>query len=281
MNLKPLCFFFSILFLISGCHKTTQPPTPYGLTSEERAWMENFFKGLMLQNPAIYTLCGSKPITCITLHYHTEEEVQAYYDQMTEEEKKTAVYVEDYRLAQNWENWEKIRYRFPINRYMLYKKNDTHDPKFAHVYFVDPLKVAHTILENYNVFRNVVGFDFDPFQEAFQIEKGSAFWNQVNENAALIGLLFGFGLKNSFTFYWKHWGKTENCEGFVDCLIPYVSDSLLDGKSSIENLALPAFMSFFKEDEVIEKYKKERAAIRREYQGKDFLNYTIQKLTSQ
>ena len=46
------------------------------------------------------------------------------------------------------------------------------------------------------------------------------------------------------------------------------------------NLTLPAFTSFFKEDEVIEKYKKEREAIRAEYEGKNFLDYTLQKLTS-
>jgi hypothetical protein len=263
-HLKLFLPFLAILFFTFGCYKSTQPST-YEPTSEDRAWMENFFTGLMLQNPAIYTLWGSKPMSCITLHYHTDEEVQAYYDQMTEEEKKTAIYVEDYQLAQNWEKWEQIRSRFPINRYMIYKKNDTGDSKFAHVYFVDPLKVAHAISENYNLFKDIAGFDFDPFHEASQIEKGSAFWSKVEGNAVSWGILFGFGLKNSLTFYWDHWGQPENSEKFTDCVAPYVSDSLTDGKSSLENLTLPAFMSFFEEDEVIEKYKKEREAIRKEY----------------
>src|SRR5712672_1347630 len=102
MNLIPLHLFFSILFLISSCHKTAQIPNSYELTAEERIWMENFFTGVMLQNRAIYTLCGSKPIASLTLHYHTDGEIQEYYDQMTEEEKKTAIYVEDYHLAKNW-----------------------------------------------------------------------------------------------------------------------------------------------------------------------------------
>jgi hypothetical protein len=234
----------------------------------------------MLQNRAIYTLCGSKPMTHISLHYHTDEEIQAYYDQMTEEEKRTAIYVEDYQLAQNWQKWEQIRSRFPINRYVIYKKTGISDSKFADVYFVDPLKVAHVISENYNVFKEFVGFDFDPFREASQIEKGSVFWDKVEENPATIGILFGYGIKNSLSFFWKHWGKPENAEEFQDCITPYVSDSLTDGKSSLENLILPSFMSFFEEDEVIEKYKKEREAIRNEYRGKDFLDYTLQKLTS-
>ena len=280
LNLKPLMLFLAILFLVTACHKTTQPPT-YDLSSEDRVWMETFFTGIMLQNPAIYTLCGSKPMTCVALHYHTDEEVQTYYDQMTEEEKKTAVYVEDYQLAQNWEKWELIRSRFPITKYMIYKKNDTESPKFAHIYFVDPIKVASAITENYNVFKDATGFDFDPLQEAFQIEKGSMFWDKIKGNPITYGILFGFGAKNSLKFYWENWGQPENSESFSDCVPAYVSDSLTDGKSSLENLILPAFMSFFKEDEVIEKYKKEREAIRSEYQGKNFLDYTLQKLTSQ
>lgn len=280
LNLKPLMLFLAILFLVTACHKNKQPRN-YDLSSEDRVWMETFFTGVMLQNPAIYTLCGSKPMTCIALHYHTDEEVQAYYDNMTEEEKKTAVYVEDYQLAQNWKNWELIRSRFPINRYMIFKKNDTSNPKFAHIYFVDPLKVANAISENYSIFKNAAGFDFDPSHEAFQIEKGSLFWDKINGNPIAYGILFGFGIKNSLKFYWEHWGQPENLERFANCVPPYVSDSLADGKSSLENLILPAFMSFFEEDEVIERYKKEREAIRSEYQGKNFLDYTLRKLTSQ
>lgn len=243
--------------------------------------MEDLFIGLMLQNRGIYTLCGSKPITCITLDYYTDEEIQAYYDNMTEEERKTAIYVEDYQLAENWGKWEKIRDHFPMKKYLLYKKNDSHDPKCAHVYFVDPLKVAQTMLENYAVFRDAAGFDFNPLKETQQFEKGSLFWNSVKNNPAVSGLLYGYGVKNSLLFYWKNWGMEEQCSAFPDCGEPYVSDNLSDGKSTIENLTLPAFISFFEKDEVIEKYQKEREVIRSEYQGKNFLEYTLQKLTSQ
>lgn len=243
--------------------------------------MEPFFTGLMLQSPAIYTLCGSKPMTCITLHYHTDEEIQAYYDTMTEEEKKTALYVEDYQLPQNWEKWEQIRSRFPIKRFMIYKKNDASDPNFANVYIVDPLKVAIAISENYTLFKDVTGFDFNPTYEAYQIEEGSPFWDKVEKSPVAWGILFGFGAKNSLKFYWENWEHSENAIEFENCIPCYASDSLKDGKSTLENLTLPAFMSYFQEDEVIQRYKTERESIRNEYQGKDFLDYTLQKLISQ
>jgi hypothetical protein len=280
VNLKLFSLFIAILFFVSGCRNSTQLPT-HDLSSEERVWMEAFFTGMMLQNRAIYTLCGSKPVTCIALNYYTDEEIQAYYDQMTEEEKRTAIYVEEYQLEQNWEKWERIRSHFPISRFIVYKKNDATDPKYARIYFVDPLKVANVMSENYSIFKDIAGFDFDPFNEAAQIEKGSIFWDRVENNPIVSGLLFGFGLKNSLKFYWEHWGQPEDAEEFVDCIAPRASDSLTDGKSNLENLTVPGFMSFFENDEVIEKYKKEREAIRAEYQGKDFLDYTLQKLTSQ
>lgn len=243
--------------------------------------MEQFFTGLMLQNRGIYTLCGSKPITCITLNYYTDEEIQAYYDQMTEEEKKTAVYVEDYQLTQNWKKWEQIRSRFPMQRYLLYKKQDTESQKCAQVYFVDPVKVAETLSKNYKTFRDITGVDFDPLEEAYLIEKGSLFWGKAKDHPVICGLLFGFGLKNSLVFYWRNWGMPEKCQQFLDCTEPHVSESLIDGKSTIENLKLPAFMSFFKNDEVIENYKKEREDIQKEYQGKNFLSHSLRKLFSQ
>jgi hypothetical protein len=276
-NLTPFLAFCAIIFLISGCDNSRNP-SAYNPTQEEKEWMNTFFTGLMLQQRGIYTLCGSKPMTCIPLHYHSDEEVQAYYDQMTEEEKKTAIYVEDYQLAQNWEKWEQVRARFPIHRFFLFKvKSD--DPNFADVYFVDPTKVMRAISENYRIFKDVAGFDFNPEQEAFLIEKGSPFWEKVHHHPVTTGILFGFGTNNSLKFYQKYWntdGQIKYCAENFDC---YPSDNLTDGASTLNNLTLPAFMSFFKEDEVILKYKKEREAIREEYKGKDFLDYTLQKLT--
>lgn len=164
---------------------------------------------------------------------------------------------------------------------MMYKKSDKNDSKSAHVYFIDPIKVAHIMSENYTLFKNAAGFDFDPFYEVSQMKTGSIFWDKVETSPVIHGLLFGFGLKNSLKFYWEHWGQSEDAEGFADCVAPYVSDRLTDGKSNLETLTVPAFMSFFENDEVIEKYKKEREVIRVEYQGKNFLEYTLKKLTAQ
>ncbi len=278
MNLRLLHLFFSIFLCFCACHKVEEHPSSYDLTSEERTWLEEFFTGAMLQDNAIYTLCGSKPMTRIILYNYTDEEIEAWYQQLSEEEKKTGVHVKEYDLWHNWEKWEEIRDRFPIHRYLFYRKNDLRDPRCASVYLVDPLKVACTLTEHYMVFRNIVGFDFDPLQEALNIEKGSVFWEKANNHATPIGLLFGYGVKNSSFFYWKHWEEFED-DGPINSLPSHGTECLKAGESSIEDLTLPGFVSFFEEDDVVEKYKMERKMIQRKYRGKDFLQLTLENLT--
>ncbi len=281
MNLKPLCLFFSIIFILSGCHKTAQSPISYELTAEESAWMEKFLKDVMLDESAIFTLCGSKPMTTIDIHYHSDEEVWAWYNQMSDEEKKTAVMVEDYDLPENWDKWEKICSRFPMNRYLFFRRVNPEDPKFASLYFVDVAKVAQTLQENYTIFKRETGFEFDPHEVALAMEDWPEFWDEVFGNSTLVGLLFGFGLKNSSNFTSKYRDHPEICEESFESFKSYFSDEPAYGKVTVSEFPLPIFASFSNgEDEVIEKYKKERKAIQREYQDKDFLKLTLQKLTS-
>src|SRR5258707_339692 len=72
-NFKLYGFFLAILFLMAGCHKTTQLPGSHALSPGDQAWMEKFFRDIMLDQRAIYTLCGSKPMTTIDIHYHSDE----------------------------------------------------------------------------------------------------------------------------------------------------------------------------------------------------------------
>ena len=282
MNLKPLCLFFSILFLISGCHKAEQSSASYDLTAEERIWMEKFFKNILLDQCAIYTLCGSKPMTKIDIHYHSDEEVMAWYNQMSDEEKKTAVVVEDYDLPENWDKWEKVRPRFSISRYLFFRRIDPEDPKFASLYFVDIAKVALTLQENYAIFERETGFKFNPLEVVLAMQEWPEFWDRVSGNSTLVGLLYGFGLKNSSSFTWKYADHSETCDEFCRSLKSYFSDEPAYGRATVSQFPLPIFASFTNgKDEVIENYKMERQAIRREYRGKDFLNHTLQKLTSQ
>ncbi len=274
-------FLLFITIIFYSCSKLSEKP--FNLSKEERDWMDGFFKGIMIQEDAIYTLFGTKPLTRIVINYYTPEEKKTFVEQMTEEQKANAVWTADYQLAENWEKWEKIRERFPVNRrYLFFKNQHPHDPKLAFLFFVDVVKLAATLQENYELFSRETNMDFDPMEVVFELEKGSEFWNEVFDksinNSALVGVLFGYGIKNAFCFQWKWWPSSE-FQQVADAMKPRFSNESLSGEAKIERLPIPIFASFFDEDEIVEKYNRERDKIKKIYQGKDFLDLTLRKLT--
>lgn len=256
-----------VVFVFSSSLKNTET---YKATPEEKAWMEPFFKGIMLQNQAIYTLCGSKPLTMIPLE-NLQSDVKS---------KKNRIVMEDYHLSENWENWEKVKSKFHLRRFAFFKKADAENPTQSTIYFADLTKIALLLQENYAHFKRETGLDFHPLAESLALEKGSEFWNKAFESPALVGLLLGYGMKNSFCFQWKYCNLPSTHEKFADSILFQFSDQPHSGKATFDKLPLPIFASFAEgEDEVVERYKRERKLIQETYDEKDFLTLTIQKLT--
>jgi hypothetical protein len=237
---------------------------------------------LQSENPKL-RLLGSKPITLIILNLDTEEETQIYLKSLSEKEIKNCRIVENYDLPENWEKWERISARFPIKRYLLFKSDREKVPDASFVYFVDILKTATTIQNNYALFRDAVGFDFNPLQAVLEMpNKESKFWENIQGKTALWGLLFGYGRTNSFAFEWKYFSNLEVCQNFFKSLPCHFSKEPMHGKVeiSLKNFKIPSFISFETNDETIEQYKEEREKIRKTYEGKNLLEFTLKKLTS-
>jgi hypothetical protein len=277
-------YFLAIIFTLSSCN-FTENDKPSQISKDERAWMEKFFNDLMLFESGIYTLWGSKPITLVGIPHYTEDELKTYIDSLKEEDKKNGLIVENYSLPETWEKWEKISDRFPMNRYLLFRSELYESPKASFIFFVDILKTAIVIEENYAAFRKVVGFDFNPLEVVLDIKnKDSAFWLAIRDHrsSALWGLLFGFGKTNAYAFHWKHFEHPEKSIQFFDQMPTHLSQKPLKGKInfSIHNFEIPAFVSFDENDEIVERYQSERDRIRKIYRGKDFLELTLRKLTN-
>ena len=237
--------------------------------------METFFKDVFLQESAIYTLWGTKPVTKIDIHYHlpTDPEVIAFYAEMSEEDKKNAIIFDHYDLPQNWEKWEKIRERFPIRQFLFFKQADLEDPKFASIYFVNIKHTISTLQDNYQLFQQETGCNFNPSKEVFEMEKRTSFWNKVFDNPVLVGILYGYGKENSFQFRRKY--QVELSSLLEGCPSNEIA---IDGLSP-SYFSLPIFTSFAGgKDEVIEKFKEEREEIQKAYQGLNFLEVTLSKL---
>ncbi len=245
--------------------------------------MNKFFRDVFLRESAIYTLWGTKPITRIIVRHISEEEVEREYLQLTEEEKKEVVlFPEAYDLPENLEKWEKIQSHIPMQRYLFFKKPHPRDQRFEQLFFVNIEETAQALQEHYEIFKKHLGRDFDPLEEACNLENNDSFY--WDSNALLHGILFGYGLRNSSCFYWKWFAdseKNQKMDIFLDSLeYRFAEDLRKFTHYTFKHFMLPAFASFSPEgqDEVVEKYIQERKRIQQIYKGKDFVNLTLQKL---
>jgi hypothetical protein len=283
-HLYTLCSLLSIILLtITSCRSEKKENSSFNLSSEERVWMTQFFNDLMLEETAIYTLWGSsKPMTLIAIEQYSDEKKQAFYNSLTEEEKEECVICEGSSLDKTWPQWEKIQNRFPMKRYMLFKADLLQEEKVLFILFVDVLKTAAIIQDNYEAFKKAIGFDFHPLELTLNMkQKNSVLLEKLSGNAHLWGILFGFGKMNSYLFQWQHFDHPQSCNEFCENIVSFSSNKPFRGriKFTIDQFWIPGFKTFNEIDPVVENFEKEREKIKEIYKRKDFLDLTLKKLT--
>ncbi len=235
----PAILILAFLFCNSACQKNPSKEKKYALTSEEHKSLEKFFRCFMLDESAIFTLLGSKPLTEVIVDYYKEdgsspspEEMKGFYITLNRDDpadmalyktvpKECTVKLvrdADYigNIGKLWDFWEQISSRFPISKKFLLVKTERPPEdvaifesceKMYDILFVDVFETASVLQENYDLFKRAVGFDFDPLKITLEIGKpGSSFWTSINspKYSYLWGLLYGFGKENSFSYYWKY-----------------------------------------------------------------------------
>jgi hypothetical protein len=132
------------------------------------------------------------------------------------------------------------------------------------------------------VFKRKTEKDFDPLNTVFEIQnEESEFWKIALQDDELIGILCGFGAKNAFYYSRTNRVQNEDVKKFLDAL-PRKPTCQSDEwrKISPFSFPIPGFISFIKNDEMVEKYKREKEKIKKEYRNKDFVYFTLEKLSS-
>ncbi len=281
----------AIIFVMSACNgprrqKTDGLASP--LTTEERRWMTRLFDSLMFAEGGVFVLWGSKPMTEMILYHYTEEEIAEALKTVDPEQIKNCYVYDDGDLEENWARWEQVSSKFPMKRYLLFRSHDSEDGHATFIYFVDVLRTATVIQDNYELFSQAIGFDFHPLEVVLEMpNRESAFWKRLEESDErniLWGLLFGFGRQNAYGFHWRYRDCPSICESFFQNLPNRLSNPWPVGQVRIDykNFEIPSFATFSDdgEDEVIKKYEKELEAIRAIYRKGDRLEITLKKLTS-
>lgn len=286
----PFSFLFLIFSILLTCcnapKRSTVPVHTFTLSQEERVWLREFFRDLLFKHPGAYTLFGTKPISTSCVYHLNEEdkkEMEEYYKNLSEEER-LKMRKKRYDYDGNYEKWQKIKDRFSISQYLFGSFPLPFDDKVEIVLFVNIEETLRTLLKYYDDFRRVLGHDFDPFKAVFEVEnKDSEFWKIVMQNHALQGILIGFGRDNAWFFEWELNYKDEKDKmgKFLTSLpAKFAEDADIENYSS-QYFLLPVFTSYglHPNQQLIEKYIKERKQINSLYKGRDEVDITLSWLT--
>jgi hypothetical protein len=250
---KNLCqvLFFVYLFLTS-CSSL----------KERRA--EEFLRKFLLEEGGIYTLLGDKPVTDLLIYTGTEKDISL--EGLSAESLETVQYVED-STFENWKAWENFSKNLNFKNFRFIERPCLRDPLHTMYLFVN-LEKLKELLRNYkNTFQRELGTNFEIEEVLRELDNpASSFWSAVFMNHCLSGLLHGYG--------------EENCAYFADMMKnetqPTFSEEFI-GPIDEKNFPLPLFATR-SHDAVIQKYEKQREAIKQIYKGSDFFQKTVQIL---
>lgn len=276
----------STLFITFSCTTTKN--------HEEIRWNE-FYTRLLFIEGAAFTLYGSKPMTELVLDHRSKKEKERLrrerISKMSLKEKKgeKIKWNPEYDFEETWRLWEKALNNSEINKFIIvhYSRKSS---DFDFVYLINITQLATELKKHYHLFQRYLGFDFDPLEVVIDIQnEESPFWNKIfndesldQERICLIGILFGYGLENSYPFslvFNDH--RTGPSKEFT----AYLFDATTKNMSrkgikefSPTNFPIPGFRTFSHLDPITLKYEREKTEIIKYYSGKDLNQATLDLL---
>ncbi len=307
-GLYRLILFAPLLFLLT-CTKQCGRSSNFTscLTLDEKADLQQFFRSLLFDNHGAYVLFGSKPLCNLAVRDMdspaADEAFRQFWEGLEEEEREK---IRLLRLkAQTPKNLneqmdlessgyrgflvlQKLLDRFKLKGF-LFRAVPIRRPDAYDILFINIQKTAIVLAENYTIFQQATGIDFDPLQIVFEAnDPNSLFWNKVMspDNHLAKGLLFGFGHKNSLFGHWKFSESNGTLNLHNEKYRKEIESFLRQSPSSVSTDIVPKGNALFNipifgavpGDEMAEKYGRERIIIQRKYFHKNMVEVTLNEL---
>jgi len=275
--------FLLVFLMLSGC-KTSNTRSDF-LPAEDYQSLESLFSHLLFYESGAYTLFGSKPISFEPISEVPIEEKQELLAFSSHPIIKDMV-----DFPENWKTWERLKKQYPMSRFLLFQRNSPpFSPIEKSVFIVNIATTAEMLQKYYAKFRAAVSQDFDPLDIVFEIQDDhSEFWNKILAREDLFGILLGFGEENAWFFTKvKAWQEQENHTAISqkDAFLTSLA-TLTPGSNSLvtfdPSFPIPGFSCYAEEESLnlIKRYENERRMIKKIYREKDFVQITLDRLTS-
>lgn len=253
---------FIFYFFFAACSKNAPIPYPQDI---EREKIEGFLSQFLLEEGGIYTLFGDKPITDICFFIGTSEDISL--EGLSDEAMKRVVYIDNESNLENWNVWKKYTQSIAYKQFCFIEVPCPADPLHVLYVMLNLKEVKKIICQYEKEFWSRIGVNLQNFEEEVKNPK-SFFWKKILTDHYLMGLLHGYGEKNSIYF-----GKLlEN----LGSPIPFTE---LRGPFSPDNFPLPVYASSQQGDSKKRSYEKQREKIKKIYKNKDFVEVTLKRLT--
>ncbi|MBS0626310.1 MAG: hypothetical protein JSS32_09695 [Verrucomicrobia bacterium] len=254
-NILLKTFLLFQFFLASCSDRVVDSWKRENLDQEDNKKAEAFMKKFFLEEGAVFTLLGEKPMTDLLIYDGKLEDISLEVLVHPED----AQYVEDCTL-ENWKAWLKFSKKLKMKNYRFIQRRSNFDPTYI-IYGIINIKLFQDVFEKYgDEFSHV-----DPemtFDQALRElnQPDSRFWTKVFQDHYLSGLLYGYGEKN--------------VESFVEVGGSHMAHSTDENPEEIQ---LPNYAAL-ENDTKIKEYKKQRDFIKNIYKNEEFMKFTIRCL---
>ena len=210
--LLPACFFK----LLSSCH-TSPPPKKCShvqLTQSDADILTQLFYQTLLEEVAIYTLFGSKPMTIAMSDYmHFKPQSPTYWEFCNKTSSKLNKQMRDSIICKPHDAlpiWEKVKAQLhmtnfcvlPTTNRTIWKLQESIFPSFNcnRLIFINKESLISVIVRHYSIFKSFVGEDFSVKDAVEDIENWEGvFWTKIWQpnNTYTQGILLGYGENNA------------------------------------------------------------------------------------
>ncbi|MCP5505787.1 MAG: hypothetical protein H7A38_02765 [Chlamydiales bacterium] len=229
--------------------------------------LEYFFKHAILHNDYGYTLLGDKPVSlCAYRKISFSSDVMNNY---------SVLLPHNIRMGLGWKTWKKHAHHFNLKHFALWEE----ESPWIHNGVVIVLANQEKVNQTYEMFKE----DFQRFGKGIDLKRVTIeplLKEQLRSHEGLIGTILGYGRDNAW-LYASRKGYSMS-EALWEDEIEKQLLKQFQGKTLAEKLGYPQFIADVDSMEtrrLKEKYKKARKVILQTYEGKDFLETTLNLLT--
>ncbi|MDX8430232.1 MAG: hypothetical protein SNF33_00245 (plasmid) [Candidatus Algichlamydia australiensis] len=250
------------------------PPLSLEVTKRDKQRLEYLFRKLILVDSGGYTLLGNKPLS---LGVYLTPFSKPFFQSLTPR---------NLRIYFAWKTWKKYESCFQNTNFMIWSEPNPWFEGAVLILVANKRNFIKTLDQHLDLFRNTLSKEHLSSKDLFTTgSKGNLLSEELQRHEGLLGIVLGYGERNSWLFYEQDQGKKTSLspiwspeESKANLCKSRLALKSPNPKSYSNLLTLPMFMADKNTDEsqhLREMYQEDREKILAYYDGKKFLETTL------